>query len=110
MLFDPHSGSLTEAEDEVEGAPLLDLVEGKGEVVVKLLCRQAAYVDETLLIKGDSLLFVNLLLHTDDGIGGLDVKGDGLPGQSFNINLKPGRKEHGNTTPILQITRQRHFI
>jgi hypothetical protein len=34
--------------------------------------------DQSLLVRGNSLLVLNLGLNIVDGIGGLDLKGDGL--------------------------------
>merc|ERR1711959_760959 len=73
----------TQAEDQMESGLLLDVVVGQGAAILELLARK----DETLLIGRDALLVLNLGLHVLDGIGGLDIKGDGLAGQSLDEDL-----------------------
>jgi len=43
--------------------------------------------DQPLLIWGDSLLVLNLCLHIFDGVGRLNLKGDGLTGQGLDEDL-----------------------
>ncbi|KAI1148814.1 hypothetical protein F4825DRAFT_78760 [Nemania diffusa] len=62
---------------------LLDVVVGKGSAILELLSGE----DETLLIRGDSLLILNLALHVVDGIGGLDLEGDGLAREGLDEDL-----------------------
>ncbi len=62
---------------------LLDVVVGEGSAVLKLLAGE----DETLLIRGDSLLVLDLALHIVDGIGGLDLEGDGLAREGLDEDL-----------------------
>jgi len=73
----------TEAEDEMEGGLLLDVVVGQGAAILELLARK----DETLLIGRDALLVLNLGLDVLDGVGSLDIKGDGLASQSLHEDL-----------------------
>jgi len=80
----------TEAEDQVEGGLLLDVVVGEGAAVLQLLSGE----DETLLIGGDTLLVLDLGLDVVDGVGGLDVEGDGLPSECLDKNLRR-REERG---------------
>ena len=61
----------------------LNVVIGKGPAVLELLSSE----NETLLIRGDSFLVLNLGLHIIDGIGGLDLEGDGLSRQGLNEDL-----------------------
>jgi len=63
-----------EAEDEVEGRLLLDVVVRKGAAVLELLAGE----DETLLIRGDSLLVLDLGLYIVDGVRRLNIERDGL--------------------------------
>ena len=63
-----------EAEHEVEGGLLLDVVICEGSAVLELLARE----DETLLVRGDALLVLNFSLDVVDGVGGLPLEGDGL--------------------------------
>jgi hypothetical protein len=64
----------TEAEDEVEGGLLLDVVIGKGAAILKLLAGE----NQALLIRRDALLILNLRLDVVDSIRGLNLEGDGL--------------------------------
>ena len=73
----------TETEDEVEGGLLLDVVVGEGAAVLELLAGE----DEALLIGRDALLVLDLGLDVVDGVGRLDVEGDGLAGQGLDENL-----------------------
>ena len=58
----------------MQGRLLLDVVVGEGPAVLELL----ACKDETLLVRGDALLVLDLLLDVVNGVRWLDVKGDGL--------------------------------
>lgn len=60
----------------MEGALLLDVVVGEGATVFELL----ACEDEALLVRGNALLVLDLGLYVVDGVGGLDLEGDGLAG------------------------------
>jgi hypothetical protein len=53
---------------------LLDVVVGKSASILQLLTSE----DQSLLVRWDSLLVLDLGLDIVDGIGGLDLKGDGL--------------------------------
>jgi len=53
---------------------LLDVVVRKGAAVLELFSGE----DQTLLVRGNSLLVLDLGLDIVDRIGGLDLKGDGL--------------------------------
>ena len=58
----------------MEGGLLLDVVVRKGAAVLELLARE----DETLLVRGDALLVLDLGLDVVDGVRGLHLQGDGL--------------------------------
>ena len=73
----------TEAENEVKGGLLLDVVVSKGAAVLKLLAGE----DQTLLIRGDALLVLDFLLDVVDGVTRLNLEGDGLASQSLNEDL-----------------------
>jgi hypothetical protein len=70
----------TEAEDQVEGGLLLDVVVGKGAAILELLSGE----DQALLVRGDALLVLDLGLDIVDRVGGLDLKGDGLARQGLH--------------------------
>jgi len=72
-----------EAEDQVEGGLLLDVVVGEGAAVLELLASE----DEALLIWGNAFLVLDLGLDVLDGVGGLDIKSDGLTGEGLDENL-----------------------
>ena len=73
----------TESEDEMEGRLLLDVVVGERSAVLELLSSE----DESLLIRGNSFLVLNLGLHILDSVSGLNLKGDGLSGKGLDKNL-----------------------
>ena len=73
----------TEAEDQVKGGLLLDVVVGEGSAVFELLAGE----DETLLIGRNTLLVLNLGLDIVNSVRGLDLKCDGLASQSLDENL-----------------------
>ncbi len=67
----------------MEGRLLLDVVVRECASVLELLSGK----DETLLIRGDALLILDLGLHVVNGVGRLDIEGDGLSGQSLHEDL-----------------------
>ena len=77
------NGTTTETEDEVKSRLLLDVVIAEGSTVLELLTSE----DESLLIRGDSLLVLNLGLYVIDSVRGLDIKGDGLTREGLNEDL-----------------------
>jgi hypothetical protein len=58
----------------VESRLLLDVIVGKRATVLQLLAGE----DQTLLVRRDTLLVLDLRLDVVDGIAGLNLKGDGL--------------------------------
>ena len=60
----------------MQGGFLLNVVVTQRATILKLL----ACKDQTLLIRRDALLILDLGLDVIDGIAGLDLKGDGLSG------------------------------
>ena len=73
----------TKAENQVEGGLLLDVVVRKGAAIFKLLSSE----DKTLLVRGNSFLVLDLLLHGLDGVRGLHLEGDSLPSEGLHENL-----------------------
>merc|ERR1712200_373560 len=67
----------------VEGGLLLDVVVGEGPSVLKLLASE----DQPLLVRGDTLLVLDLGLDVLDGVGGLNLKGDGLASEGLDEDL-----------------------
>ena len=66
----------TQAQDQVEGGFLLDVIVGKGAAILQLLSSE----NQTLLVRRDAFLVLDLGLDIVDGIAGLDLKSDGLAG------------------------------
>ena len=77
------SSSSTKTKYQMESALLLDAVVTDGTAVLKLLTGE----DETLLIRRDTLLIMNLRLHAIDAVARLHLKGDSLASQSLHENL-----------------------
>ncbi|GAO45925.1 hypothetical protein G7K_0171-t1 [Saitoella complicata NRRL Y-17804] len=80
----------TETEDKVKGRLLLDVVVGESAAILELLSGE----DETLLVRGNSLLVLDLGLDVVDGVRGLDLEGDGLTreGLDEDLHLYRGRR------------------
>ena len=72
-----------QAQDEVEGALLLDVVVGEGAAILELLAGK----DEALLVWGDALLVLDLGLDVVDGVGRLDIQRDCLAREGADENL-----------------------
>jgi len=72
-----------ETEHQVEGGFLLDVVISQGTAIFKLLSGE----DEPLLIRWDPLFVLDLGLDVVDGVGALNLQGDGFAGQGLNKDL-----------------------
>ena len=66
----------TKSEDQVKGGLLLNVVVGEGSLIVQLLATE----DQSLLIRGNTLLVLNLGLHSVDCVTLLDLKSDCFAG------------------------------
>jgi hypothetical protein len=73
----------TETENKVERGFLLDVVIGKRAFIFQLLSSK----DESLLIRRDAFLVLDLLLHASNTIRGFSVKSDGLARESLDEDL-----------------------
>jgi len=73
----------TETEDQMESGLLLDVVIRESASVFELLSGE----NQPLLIRGDSLLVLDLRLDVVDGVRGLDLKGDCLAREGLDKNL-----------------------
>jgi len=78
---DLHTSS--ESQHKMEGGLLLDVVVGEGSTVLELLTSE----DESLLIRRDTLLVLDLGLDVFDGVSWLNVQSDGLTSESLNEDL-----------------------
>ena len=67
----------------MEGRLLLDVVIRKSSAVLELLTSE----DESLLVWWDALLVLDLGLNVFDGIGWLNIEGDGLSSQGLDEDL-----------------------
>jgi hypothetical protein len=79
-------GASAKTEHQVEGGLLLDVVVGEGAAVLELLTGE----DETLLVRGDALLVLDLGLDVVDGVRGLHLQRDGLARQGLHEDLHLG--------------------
>jgi hypothetical protein len=78
-----NSLATTKAEDQVKSGLLLNVVVREGAAVFKLLSGE----DETLLIWRDTLFVLDFSLDVLDGVGWLNIKGDGLAGEGLDEDL-----------------------
>jgi hypothetical protein len=78
---DLHSSA--ETEHQMQGGFLLNVVVRKRATVFELLAGK----DQTLLVRGDSFLVLNLGLDVVNRIGRLHVQGDGLSGERLHKDL-----------------------
>jgi hypothetical protein len=76
-------GTSTESQDQVKGGLLLDVVVRKGAAVLELLAGE----DQALLVRGNSLLVLDLGLDIVDSVGRLHLKGDSLARQGLHEDL-----------------------
>jgi hypothetical protein len=77
------SEATSESQDQMESRLLLDVVVGEGSAIFELLSSE----DESLLIRGNTFLVLDLSLDVLNGVWGLNVESDGLSGKSLNENL-----------------------
>lgn len=77
------NSTTTETKNKVEGRLLLDIVITESSAVFELFTSE----DKSLLIRGNSLLVLNLGLYVIDSVRGLDIKGDGLTREGLNEDL-----------------------
>jgi hypothetical protein len=73
----------TQAEHQVERGLLLDVVIRERTAVFELLSGE----DETLLIRGNALLVLDLRLHVINRVRGFDFQCDGLAGERLDEDL-----------------------
>jgi hypothetical protein len=73
----------TETKDQMESGLLLDVVVRESAPILKLLSGE----DQTLLVRGNSLLVLNLRLDVIDGVRRFDLESNGLAGEGLNEDL-----------------------
>ena len=76
----------TQTEDQVEGRLLLDVVIRQGAPILKLLASK----NQTLLVRWDAFLVLNLCLHIFNRIARLHFKSDRLAGERLDEDLHDG--------------------
>ena len=81
--------SAPKSENKVKGRLFLDVVVGKSAAVLELLASK----DETLLIRGNTLLVLNLGLYVFDGVTGLHIERDGLSREGLDKDLKEKKEK-----------------
>merc|ERR1719348_2278094 len=86
VLLLPLLSTSPQPEDEVEGGLLLDVVVGQCPAILQLLAGK----DQPLLVRGDSLLVLDLSLHILDGVRRLHLEGDGLAREGLHKDLHGG--------------------
>lgn len=67
----------------MKGRLLLDVVVGQGTAILELLASE----DQTLLIRGNTLLVLDLRLDIVDGVRGFNLKSDGLAGDYRDVSM-----------------------
>ena len=78
-----HLLTTAKTKDEVKSALLLDVVIRKSTTILQLLSSE----NETLLVRRDALLILNLRLDVVNGVGRLHLEGDRLAGQGLHEDL-----------------------
>ena len=76
----------SQSKNQVKSGLLLDVVVRQGSAILQLLTSE----DQSLLVRWDSLLVLDLGLNIVNGVGGLDFQGNGLTRQGLNENLHTG--------------------
>ncbi len=77
------SSSSPQTKDHVKSVLTLDVVVRESTVILQYISGK----DQTLLIRGDSLLILNLVLDIGDGVRWLIIKSDGLTGEGLDKDL-----------------------
>ena len=72
-----------QAKHQVKRGLLLDVVIGQGAAILQLLASK----DQTLLVRRDALLVLDLGLDIVNGVAGLHLQGDGLASQGLDKDL-----------------------
>jgi len=75
--------STAQSQDEMERRLLLDVVVGEGAAVLELLTSE----NETLLVGRNTLLVLDLCFHVLDGVGALDIQGNGFTRKCLHEDL-----------------------
>jgi len=84
--FDKDLHATTKPQDQMQSGFFLDVIIRQGPAIFKLFSSE----NQTLLIRRDSLLVLNLGLHILNGVRSLNFQGDGLTGEGFHKDLHLG--------------------
>jgi len=76
-------GTTTKTEDEMEGGLLLNVIIRERSSILKLLSRE----DQSLLLRWDALLVLDLGLHVLNRVVRLDIQGNGFPREGLDEDL-----------------------
>lgn len=93
----------SQSQHQVQGRLLLDVVVGQGSAVLQLLTGK----DQSLLVRWDTFLVLDLGLNIVDGVRGFDLQGNGLTSQSLNKDLHIGLSARGAS--FLPMRREKKF-
>jgi len=91
--FDKNLHTTTQAKDEVESGLFLNVVVGESSTILKLLASE----NQTLLVRRDALLLLDLVFDIIDGVRRLDLKSDRLSGHLKKL-LANGKGVNKQTT------------
>ena len=75
--------SSPETKDKVKGRLLLNVIVSKGPTILKLLPSE----DQPLLVRGNTLLVLDLRLHVVNSVRTLHLKGNGLTSEGLHKDL-----------------------
>jgi len=78
------NNSSSQAQHQVQGGLLLDVVVLQGAAILELLASK----DKTLLVRRDAFLVLDFSFNSFDGVGALHLEGDGLSRQGFHKDLQ----------------------
>jgi len=82
-LLLPLLTTTTQTQHQVQGALLLDVVVGESTAILELFAGE----DQPLLVRGNTLLVLDLGLDIVDGVGRLHLEGDSLPREGLDEDL-----------------------
>ena len=88
--LDKNLHAATETKDQVERGLLLNVVVRESTTIFKLLTSK----DQTLLIRRNTFLVLDLRLDVVNRVRRLHIEGNGLPSEGFDENLKRGTKQN----------------
>ena len=85
-----HFSSTSQTQHQMKGRFLLDIVIRQSSAILQLLSGK----DQSLLIRGNAFLVLDLLLDVVNGVRSFHFKGDGLASKGLNKNLNITKKNN----------------